>query len=90
MGIAPPGYSIERIDVNGNYEPANCKWIPRRLQSRNRRDTRYVEYRGEILNLAEACEHAGFSATRVHTMAHDKRLDHQTAFDVLLARKEAA
>lgn len=29
--------SIERIDVNGNYEPSNCKWIPFKEQGRNKR-----------------------------------------------------
>jgi hypothetical protein len=37
MGPRPPGYSIERVDNNGNYEPSNCKWIPKGDQSRNRR-----------------------------------------------------
>ena len=43
MGDCPPGHSIERIDVNGNYEPSNCKWIPRKLQARNTRKTRFNE-----------------------------------------------
>lgn len=34
------GLTIERIDVNGNYEPKNCAWIPRSEQSKNRRNTR--------------------------------------------------
>ena len=29
--------SIERINVNGNYEPSNCKWIPLKEQAKNRR-----------------------------------------------------
>lgn len=29
--------SIERIDVNGNYEPSNCKWIPFKEQGKNKR-----------------------------------------------------
>ena len=34
-----PGLSIERIDVNGNYEPSNCTWIPLAAQRYNRTDT---------------------------------------------------
>jgi hypothetical protein len=38
MGKKPvPGYSLGRIDVNGNYEPGNCKWESPREQVRNRR-----------------------------------------------------
>ena len=38
LGDKPKGYSIERIDNDGNYEPSNCKWIPRAFQSKNRRE----------------------------------------------------
>jgi hypothetical protein len=37
------GLSIERIDVNGNYSPSNCTWIPLKHQARNTRKTIYVE-----------------------------------------------
>ena len=39
MGIAPKGYSIERHDVDGDYEPFNCSWIPSKDQSKNRRNS---------------------------------------------------
>ena len=31
--------SIDRIDVNGNYEPSNCRWADDYTQSRNKRDS---------------------------------------------------
>lgn len=38
VGIRPgPDYSIDRIDVNGHYEPGNVKWSDRFEQARNKR-----------------------------------------------------
>ncbi len=40
MGPCPAGLTLERIDVNGNYEPNNCRWATKTDQSRNKRTTR--------------------------------------------------
>lgn len=41
------GASIERIDPNGNYCPKNCKWIYKKYQSANTRNTVWHEIDGE-------------------------------------------
>lgn len=50
------GYSIERKDVNGNYCPENCCWIPMIEQAKNKRNTIYAELNGETKRLVEWCE----------------------------------
>ncbi len=52
-------YSIDRIDVNKNYEPDNCKWSTRKEQNNNKTNTIYIEYKGVKLNLAQWAEKTG-------------------------------
>lgn len=41
------GLTIERIDVNGNYCPENCRWIPNREQYWNKQNTVFIMWKGK-------------------------------------------
>lgn len=58
--------TIDRINTNGNYEPDNCCWVDRKQQTRNRRNTKRIEYHGEIKPLAEWCELLGFEYSTIY------------------------
>lgn len=61
MGECPDGYSIERIDNDRDYEPSNCKWIPRECQSTNRRTVNMIAVGDEKKSLADWARSSGLS-----------------------------
>lgn len=64
MGDRPgPGWTIERINNDGNYEPANCKWIPRPDQSKNRRGLHLITIAEITHTLAEWSRLSGVKET---------------------------
>lgn len=45
--------TIDRINVDGNYCPENCRWVDSIVQMNNRTDNRWITYQGETHTLAE-------------------------------------
>lgn len=58
--------TIERIDVNGNYEPNNCTWKNYSEQAQNKRNVIKTEINGELLSLREIANKYDFSRTTIY------------------------
>jgi len=66
MGPRPRWFSIERKNVNGDYEPTNCSWIPLGHQSRNTRRSRFLVAGGKRKILSDWARELKISPSLLH------------------------
>lgn len=67
MGERPSAsHSVERKDNDGDYEPGNCIWASKAVQSRNRCTNQILEHGGESLTVADWALRLGVSATTLY------------------------
>lgn len=61
------GYSddltLDRIDVDGNYEPQNCQWIDIKTQNNKRRSNKFITYNGKTKTQIQWCREYNINAT---------------------------
>jgi len=68
MGRKPdPKFTIDRVNSDGNYEPANCRWVSKADQQRNKRNTLYVTYKGKRIAFCEIIKELSLSRPTVYS-----------------------
>jgi hypothetical protein len=73
MGNAKEGFSIERINFDGDYEIDNCKWIKKEEQTKNTRRNLFVDVGNNKLCLSDACKILGvnyWTGVSRHRLGH--------------------
>lgn len=57
--------TIDRLDVNGNYEPSNCRWATMSEQQQNKRDSRLLMFKGVTKHVVEWSKETGVPAQTI-------------------------
>lgn len=65
------GKSIDRINVNGNYCPENCRWATREEQDSNTRRNVFIVFNGQKLTITQLSKKIGLDAKILSRLAKE-------------------
>lgn len=72
--------TIDRIDVNGNYEPSNCRWVDRKTQNNNTRRNVHITYNGKTQTISQWSEELNIKYSTIQDRYHKGWNDKECLF----------
>lgn len=87
MGKCPDGFSLDRIDVNGDYTPENCRWADDVTQCNNRQFNFKVTFNGITETLRYWSEKTGINKSALYLRIHRRGWDVEKALTTPLRKQ---
>lgn len=63
--------TLDRIDVNGNYEPTNCRWVTMNIQANNKRNNHYITYNNKTQSMMDWSNEIGINYSTLRKRIRD-------------------
>lgn len=76
MGPKPnPKFDIDRIDNNLGYSPENCRWVDRKTNMKNTRNTHFVTFNGRTLSIMDWAEELNINPNTLYSRINIMKWD---------------